>query len=482
MTIRKHLVSVATVFALLGCSDRITDPVDTAPPSLAVIPDAGNGKHIVNFSGTSVPSDFADRVAALGGTVDAAYAGVGTAVVSGLTDAAVATLRASSGVSSIARDGLFQILDPISDQPFGLEQAGVGEVEIASPGAPATAAFFARQWHLRAIKADAAWAAGKFGSPSVRVAILDSGIGYEYADLQGLVDLSRSASFVPSDDALVARFFPGKHPVTDLHVHGTHVASIVSSNGLANAGVTSRTTLMGVKVVGVTGQGTTSGILAGIVYATDNGAHVINISLGSVITDVTREDLQDPAFIEFLRTTNKAIMYAVSRRVTVVVAAGNSALKLDGIGMGSIALYCDHPFVICVSATAPTAAASINGPFENVDAFAPYSNYGIRAVDVAAPGGTAAIPVWGACSRTSLVVPVCQTGTLSLGVFGTSSAAPHVSGLAALLVQKYGQNPLLIRLAIQLYADDIRTAPGSPGFDAFYGSGRINVQRSLGLR
>src|SRR5687768_5171751 len=118
MTIRKHLGSLAAVLALMGCSDRITDPVVTTAPSLAVIPDAGNGKYIVNFSGTSIPGDFASRVDALGGTVDASYDGVGTAVVSGLTDASAASLRASFGVSSMARDALFQILDPISTQPF----------------------------------------------------------------------------------------------------------------------------------------------------------------------------------------------------------------------------------------------------------------------------------------------------------------------------------------------------------------------------
>jgi subtilisin family serine protease len=72
---------------------------------------------------------------------------------------------------------------------------------------------------------------------------------------------------------------------------------------------------------------------------------------------------------------------------------------------------------------------------------------------------------------------VCQTGTFVVGVQGTSQASPHVSGLAALLVEDLGRNPAAIGNAIRQGADDL----GPPGTDPFYGKGRINVPASLGL-
>lgn len=131
---------------------------------------------------------------------------------------------------------------------------------------------------MRAIDADKAWAAGEFGSEDVVVAILDTGIDYTYPDLLGRVDLSRSISLQPRDDALVSAFFPGKHPITDLHYHGTHVASTVVSNGYIVAGVTSMTTLIGVKVCSV--YGGCNRIFEGIKYAVDQDADITYMSLG----------------------------------------------------------------------------------------------------------------------------------------------------------------------------------------------------------
>jgi subtilisin family serine protease len=86
--------------------------------------------------------------------------------------------------------------------------------------------------------------------------------------------------------------------------------------------------------------------------------------------------------------------------------------------------------------------------------------------------------VWAACSRTSLVIPICQTGTFIVGVTGTSMASPHTAGLAALLVEDLGPNgPSQIRARIQQSADDL----GQPGTDPNYGKGRINVPSALGL-
>ena len=461
----RHSLSVLALAAALAAGACADADAPTAAPRAGAGPALSSGaagRHVVEFSG-GVPSSFAGLVAALGGSVETTYGSVGIAVVTGLSDAAAGQLAASSGVSRVQPDIEIQGIQPID---VGVMAA---DVTPASPGAPQTAFFYPRQWNMRAIGANQAWAAGKLGSAGVTVAILDTGIDYTHPDLAGLVDLSRSASFVPSDDAIVAALFPGKHPVTDLQYHGTHVAATVASNAQLAAGVTSRTTLIGVKVLNRNGSGSFSGILAGIMHAADAGADVINMSLGGLFN---RSDSDG-----FLGTINRTINYAQRNGTLVVVAAGNSGIDLDHAG-NLYASFCNAPNVVCVSATGPTASAGTNGPWANVDAVAAYSNFGRSSISVAAPGGNSGAGVAAACSRTSLVFPICASGTFVLTASGTSMASPHVAGLAALLVAEIGHDrPSQVRARLQQSADDL----GQPGTDPRYGKGRISVTNALGL-
>ncbi|MEO6447553.1 MAG: S8 family serine peptidase [Gemmatimonadaceae bacterium] len=157
----------------------------------------------------------------------------------------------------------------------------------------------------------------------------------------------------------------------------------------------------------------------------------------------------------------------------MVVSAGNCNIDTDHDGNGYKA-YCSAPNVVLVSATSPTASAGINGPWTDLDARASYSNYGVSSDSVAAPGGTSAAAVWAACSRFSLQIPQCQTGTFIVGLRGTSMAAPHTSAVAALISEDVGGNPARIRARLQQSADDL----GPSGADPVYGKGRINARRA----
>jgi subtilisin family serine protease len=422
-------------------------------------------QHLVMFKGKGVPSGFAKQVEALGGSVVFSHE-VGIAVVAGLSDDAAAELAADKKVSEIQPDGTFSL-----DPTLGSEVLSEYEAGLDSPSDPTTAGLYALQWNMRAIQADAAWSAGRLGSPGVTLAILDSGIDYTYPDISGLVDLGRSASFVPFDDFLVGLFFPGRHPVTDLHFHGTHVAATAVSNSFILAGVTTQTSLIGVKVCDVFGSCAFSSVVAGVLHATDNGADVANMSFG-----VAFGKAGNGRYVGFI---NKVFNYAHSAGMTIVVSAGNGAIDLDHDG-NAFNAYCDAANVICVSATGPTASGGAFGPWTEVDAPAPYTNYGRSAINVAAPGGTE-IPsgggwIWSACSQTSLVIPDCQTGIYILGLTGTSMAAPHVAGLASLAVEDVGRRPGQVRARIQQSADDL----GQRGTDPFYGKGRINVGAAVG--
>jgi subtilisin family serine protease len=173
--------------------------------------------------------------------------------------------------------------------------------------------------------------------------------------------------------------------------------------------------------------------------------------------------------------------YAKQQGVTVVVAAGNDgddldtqkniAIKdasgniVDRIHVPSFfATYCDATQVICVSAVRQN------------DVPASYTNHGRSAIDVAAPGGDSGEWVYALCPQTSLLYG-CSAGYYTLGVAGTSQATPHVSGLAALMVQRFGRKPSQIKNAIRQSADDL----GQPGNDPYFGAGRINVARAVGL-
>jgi len=462
--------------ALAACSTDSTGPAAT-PRVPARAASAITGQYLVTFKGNGIPADFAARVQGLGGSVLYSHAGVGFAAVSGLSDAAAAQLGSSASVADVGADEEIQ-----ADIGPSVE-AELSDV-IASQANPASGLRYPFQWNMRQIHADQAWAAGKLGSPAITVAILDSGLDYDIADLNGLVDLTRSVSFIPGDDAITATYFPGRHPVTDYNGHGTNVAQQVSSKAFALAGVTSRTTLIGVKVLGGTGSGPLSAILSGITWAADHGANVANMSLGGGFAKAGNG--------RYVSLINKTLSYAKQKGMLVVVSAGNDASNMDADG-NLFRTYCGVVHVVCVSSVGPTMATG------NGDTPSYYTNFGRSAISVAAPGGNAgstlsAWPwgndsvswVWGYCSKTRLAglttagVPVltaCTSGGRLTGYIGTSQASPHVAGLAALIMAEYGTDPVQTKHRIEASAIDL----GQPGTDPFFGRGRIDVARALGL-
>ena len=177
----------------------------------------------------------------------------------------------------------------------------------------------------------------------------------------------------------------------------------------------------------------------------------------------------DPQQRTFKKTIERAMKYARGKGVTLVAAAGNSNLDLAALEEGCDVVPATSPGVIAV--TALTAAGTK----------ASYSNYGTGFADVAAPGGAST----GWCSNTGLNPGVLSTIPGGWGcISGTSMASPHAAGVAALIVSQFGKlgkngdvemSPGAVEDRLKATAADI----GAPGYDQYYGYGRIDALNAV---
>jgi thermitase len=284
---------------------------------------------------------------------------------------------------------------------------------------------FAQQYGMTKIKAPFAWDATK-GSGTVKVAVLDCGI----------YDVTSAAFNAPGhpdiNGKVVAHIdFTGSSTgADDFCDHGTMTAGIVAANtnnGIGVAGVGFNTSLMNGKVLDDNGSGTSTMVTNGIRWAADNGARVINMSLGNSLSTCP-QIFQD------------AIDYAWGKGVVIVASAGNSSLPFAGSPAN-----CNH--VLAVGAT------------DQNDQRPAFSNFGAN-VQVAAPGVG--------------IVSTNFDGNYE-AFDGTSESAPHVAGLAALVwATSFGTSNEAVVARIKSTADPIA------GTGTLWVNGRINAAAAVG--
>lgn len=308
--------------------------------------------------------------------------------------------------------------------------------------------YFAFQWNLDngatgGIQMEAAWDLQQ-GDPNVIVAILDTGIAYEdFGVYRQAPDLA-GTNFVPGYD-----FVHGDSHPNDDQGHGTHVCGTIAqstNNGIGVAGVAFGCSIMPVKILAADGIGDHFAIAQGIYFAIENGATVINLSLGGPEDSAT------------LRT---AMAEAYRQGVTVICAVGNEFD--EGSPTAFPAAYDDY----CLAVGAVRFDLSR----------APYSNVGVH-IDVVAPGGDLAVDqnddgyLDGILQQTFVGDP----SDFAYWFFqGTSMATPHVAGLMALLASRGISDPDVIRAAIESTARDL----GPAGWDSEYGWGLIDAAAAL---
>lgn len=294
------------------------------------------------------------------------------------------------------------------------------------------------QWAHDVLRTSTAWESSV--GNGVTVAVVDTGVLATHSDLADKV-LS-GYDFVDNDNN-----------AADRNGHGTHVAGIIAAiagNGIGIAGITRGTSILPVRVLDQDGNGDSAGLARGIVWAANNGANVINLSLAS---DATSDD---PAVIT-------AIDYARSMRVVVVAAAGNAPCPRPLSGRS---IYpANHPGVIGVGAidsNRSISSFSCAGPW--TDVVAPGGGIistmvGTPAADLGCPGGSA-------------------TNNYCI-LSGTSMATPYVAGVAALAIAAIG--PKWTVADIEGSVQNTTTDLGPIGRDPSYGNGLINPVAMLNL-
>ncbi len=334
------------------------------------------GELLVRFHPTATEAERQEAVERAGGVLTESLTALGlhvVAVAPSRTHEARESLRHSAAVAEVEQDVYVEAVD-------------------TTPGDP----LWPTQWGWRVVGAPRAWDATR-GSPDVVVAVVDSGVDAHHPDLVGAT--------TPGYD-----FVNGDPDPADDEGHGTSAAGVIAArgdNGLGLAGVCWHCRVMPVKVLDENGAGKTSTIAAGIVWAVDRGARVVNLSLGGPGTTSALEG---------------AVQYASGKGAVLVAAAGNS---------GTDTRFYPAAYEQTISVAATTESDALYG----------WSSFG-PWVKFAAPGCNTAP------GRDDGYVQFC----------GTSSAAPLVSGIAALALS---QKPALSRRELEQAITDGAAQIGS---------------------
>lgn len=283
-----------------------------------------------------------------------------------------------------------------------------------------------QQWNFRSINVEKAWEESK--GNGVTVAVIDTGV-------TPVTDL-KDTKFTPGYD-----FVNDKIDAADDNGHGTHVAGTIAqstNNEYGVAGIAYQANIMPLKVLAASGGGTIADIAEAIKFAADNGADIINMSLGG------------PGESQLMQ---EAVDYAHSKGVVIIAAAGNSADSSAGYPAR-------YPNVVGVAALDASGQKAF------------YSNFG-AGVDISAPGGDTRNGEVGGILQNTIDE---QGNSIFAAYQGTSMAAPHVAGVAALIKAAGVQDPEEI---VRILKQSARTVADDPL--NHFGAGQLDAAAAVQL-
>ncbi len=366
------------------------------------------------------------------------------------------------------------------------------------------------QWNLPLIGLEKAWDIQPQAGSTITVAVLDTGIAYTNAtitanlpafiDDQGVqypalgnvtIPYSAATQLITPGRIVSPHDFiwDGAQPL-DFDGHGTHVSGTIgqlTNDGIGTAGVAFNVKLMPVKVIdsvwddilGSPNVGTDAVVARGIRYAADSGAKVINMSIGRTGPPDTAPAVED------------AIKYAVGKGVFIAIAGGNEfedgnpkevLADIASRVQGAVA-------VAAVDRNATAGDKKCTGTTSSPSCHAYYSSAG-SWIELSAPGGSERQfdrdgYIWQQTFDFNFVetylLPPSQYHAprfdviAYVGYIGTSMATPHVSGVAAMLIQQGITDPAAVEAALERFAVDL----GSPGRDDMYGYGLVDARNAL---
>jgi lantibiotic leader peptide-processing serine protease len=515
---------------MIGIVGLVGGLLTTAPAAIA----GSEQTYIVLYRASAVAGNAEATIRQAGGTFVYAYPEIGVVIARSSDASFRANLLKDSKVENAAATSGFAVQVP--DLPVEADGPPPGDL----PNSPSTDAdpLWSLQWDMRQIHTPEAHAITG-GSASVIVGDIDTGLDYTHPDLAPNVDSARSVNCVGG--APVA----GAAAAMDDNGHGTHTAGTIAaaSNGIGITGVAPNVKIAGIKAATAAGFFFPEAVVCAFMWAATHGIDVTN---NSYFADPWLFNCRnDPVQRAIWKAEQRAIKYAQQNGVTIVASEGNQSEDISHpsidktspddstpvtreITNACMVIPVELPGVIGVTATGANAQTDGNDSTDYLKSY--YSSFGISEANVAAPGGDRRFGINAAAGAlngrvlstwpASLAAgcPALLTVTNGGGIYcylqGTSMAGPHVAGVAALVVSRYGSgsgpgkmapgrvasiigqtadaqpcptelpttNPADGRsYASFLGLDDgqVQTCQGGPGHNSWYGSGLVNAYSAV---
>jgi lantibiotic leader peptide-processing serine protease len=496
----KRTVALAAATLLVGLSASVAAALSNG---------AAESTYLVVYKATSVPANAGSTLQQAGGSVVYSYDKIGV-VVATSADPSFASnaLRDGRVAGAEATAGFATHLDTV-------ESANASNDSSAdpAPGTPAAGSdnLSGLQWDMTQIHAPEARAVNG-GSSSVVVGDIDTGLDWTHPDLAPNVDFADSASCIGG--------VPNTDPAAwmDDNGHGTHTAGTIAAakNGIGIVGVAPNVRIAGIKAGNADGFFFPEAVVCAFMWV---GTHHIDVTNNSYFADPWQFNCRnDPGQRAIWTAERRAIAYAQQQGDVVVAAEGNQADDLAHPTQDATSPDDTNPVLRQIHndcAVVPTEVPGVIGVTAdgNLQLKSFYSSYGVGTADVIAPGGdsilqkTAAAPngrvlsTWPASLINGCLRKVIDpSGATYCYLQGTSMAAPHVAGVAALVLSQFGNMPgQAVAARIEDTADPLACPPdlsiydffpsldsgapqvcqGGAAYNSFNGFGQVDALRAL---